>query len=329
MPRWLKILLITALSLLAALLVVLLLAGNFLFEFALYPDGVFTMSDLFARGNVAGTGDGPDTPLTDEVRQWQEYAADAADWFDAQGEQVELSAEDGSVRRGRMFTRQEHKCAILFHGYAGASWQMAPYARMFYDMGFTALTPDALAHGDSDGKYIGMGWLERSDVLGWIRLLTDEDPQARILLFGVSMGGATVMMAAGEELPENVKCIVEDCGYSSVWEEFSLQLKNIFHMPTFPLLNTASLFSKLRAGYSFGEASAVEQLGRARVPMLFIHGEEDTFVPYEMLDTVYDACASPVKEKLTVPGAGHGAAVGTDPVLYWNTVIDFVQRFVE
>ena len=79
------------------------------------------------------------------------------------------------------------------------------------------------------------------------------------------MGGATVMMAAGEDLPDNVKCIVEDCGYSSVWDEFRLQLKNVFGLPTFPLLNAASLMSKTRAGYSFKEASSVKQLQKATV----------------------------------------------------------------
>ena len=111
-----------------------------------------------------------------------------------------------------------------------------------------ALYPDALAHGESDGKFIGMGWLERPDVLAWTDAIIQKDPEAEIILHGVSMGGATVMMASGEDLPDNVRCIVEDCGYSSAWDEFSLQLKNVFHLPAFPVLNAVSIFSKLRRG---------------------------------------------------------------------------------
>ena len=123
-----------------------------------------------------------------------------------------------------------------------------------------------------------------------------------------------------------MKCIIEDCGYSSVWDEFAGQLDELFGLPTFPVLDAASLVSQVRAGFGFKEASAVEQLKRASVPMLFIHGEDDTFVPYWMLDVVYDACASPEKERLSVPGAGHGEASWEDPALYWSTVEDFLAK---
>ncbi len=322
-----KIALIVLAVLVVLLLGALAFAGNFLFQFALDPEASFTMEDMFARGNVEGIGDGPVLEATAERTAWQDYTYDAYNWYDNNGETVTLSRPDG-VRAGMLFSQEGHKYALLFHGYTGRASDMAAWAKKFWDMGFSVLTPDALAHGNSDGRYIGMGWLDRPDALGWIDYIVQMDPEAQILLHGVSMGGAEVMMAAGEALPENVKCIIEDCGYSSVWDEFRLQLKNVFHMPAFPLLHTASLFSKLRAGYSFGEASAVEQLKKASVPMLFIHGEEDTFVPFEMLDKVYEACASPEKEKLAVPMAGHGAAASTDPTLYWDTVTEFVGKYI-
>lgn len=93
-----------------------------------------------------------------------------------------------------------------------------------------------------------------------------------------------------------MKCIIEDCGYTSVWDEFSLQLKDVFGLPSFPLLDVANLVCNVRAGYDFHKASSAEQLKRATVPMLFIHGDQDTFVPYSMLDQNYDACASKVKQ---------------------------------
>ena len=322
-------------TVLAAILLLLCIAlafvGNFLFEFALYPEARFTMNDLFQTGDVEGIGDGPVVELTPARQAWREYAAEAYEWFEADGQPVELEQRitgEPSWRHAFWFPQEGHKYIILFHGYQSNALSMAPYGKVFYDMGYSVLIPDALAHGDSDGKYIGMGWLERPDVLSWIDSITGIDPDAEIVLHGVSMGGATVMMAAGEDLPVNVKCIVEDCGYSSVWDEFRLQLKNVFHLPAFPILNVASLVSKIRAGYTFGEASSVKQLQKAAVPMLFIHGDADTFVPFSMLDVVYNACASMEKEKLVVHEAAHGAAVDTDPELYWNTVVSFVEKYV-
>ena len=323
---------------LAALAVILLLlciglvvAGNFLFDFALNPGASFTMNDLFQSGEAEGIGDGPVIELTPARQAWREYAAEAYKWFETDGQSVELEqrvSEEVTRLHGVHFPQEGHKYAVLFHGYTGAAWQMAPYAKMFYDMGYDVLTPDARAHGESEGTYIGMGWLERPDVLSWIDSITGPDPEAEIVLMGVSMGGATVMMAAGEDLPDNVKCIVEDCGYSSVWDEFELQLKNVFGLPSFPLLNMASLMCRIRAGYSFKEASSVQQLQKATVPMLFIHGDADTFVPFSMLDVVYDACASAEKEKLVVHEAAHGAAADTDPEAYWETVTAFVKKHV-
>ena len=306
-------------------------AGNFLFDFALNPNASFTMNDLFQGGEVEGIGDGPVIELSPERQAWQEYSAEAYRWFQTDGQPVELEQRlSGETVRlhGVHFPQEGHRYAILFHGYTGAAWQMAPYAKRFYEMGYDVLTPDARAHGESEGDYIGMGWLERPDVLSWIDSVTGPDRSAEIVLMGVSMGGATVMMAAGEDLPDSVKCIVEDCGYSSVWDEFRLQLKNVFGLPSFPLLNAASLMSKIRAGYSFREASSVRQLQKARIPMLFIHGDADTFVPFSMLDVVYDACASAEKEKLVVHDAAHGAAADTDPELYWDTVTAFVEKYV-
>ena len=326
-----KIIVIVPAAIFLILCAALAFAGNFLFAFALDPNASFTMNDLFQGGEVEGIGDGPAIRLTPERQAWREYTAAAYEWFRTEGQPTQLEQRlSGEVIRlhGVHFPREGHRYAILFHGYTGAAWQMAPYAKMFCEMGYDVLTPDARAHGESEGDYIGMGWLERPDVLSWIESITGPDPDAEIVLMGVSMGGATVMMAAGEDLPDNVKCIVEDCGYSSVWDEFELQLKNVFGLPSFPLLNAASLVSKLRAGYFFGEASSVNQLKKATVPMLFIHGDADTFVPFSMLDVVYEACASAEKEKLVVHEAAHGAAADTDPELYWDTVTAFIGKYI-
>ena len=290
---------------------VLAFAGNYLFRFALDPQ----------FGGMIGSYEEGDWTLEGDSAWFSEHSGDR--W---------LTSHDG-LELHALYLPQEgesHKYAVICHGYGSIPQLGGRFAARFYDMGFHILAPAARAHEVSEGRYASMGWLERRDIVAWVDALVEQDPQAEIVLFGVSMGGATVMMTAGEaDLSPQVKCVIEDCGYSSVWDEFAVQLDEMFGLPTFPVLDAASLVTRLRAGFGFKEASSVEQLRKTKLPMLFIHGEEDTFVPYWMLDVVYGACASPDKERLSVPGAGHGEASWEDPELYWSTVETFLSRYME
>lgn len=220
-----------------------------------------------------------------------------------------------------------HKWVVAVHGYTSHNREMTQWVRGFYAKGFNVLTPDLRGHGLSEGDYIGMGWDDRLDVLCWVNALIKEDPEAEIVLFGLSMGAATVMMLSGERLPDNVKVIVEDCGFTSARSVLSYQLKERFNLPAFPALQAANTVAKLRAGYRIFEASAVNQLAKATLPILFIHGEADSFVPYRMMEELYTA-TNTEKEKLTIPGAGHIQAVDVDPELYWQTIWNFIGRFI-
>ena len=302
-----------------ALVVVIALlgfAGNFLFDFALNPRAPYTMK-MMQDGKDGKESEQPDAEGTE-----------ARAWFKENRESSSLTADDGTELAAWYFAASEstHDYAVCLHGYTNEPIGMARYVKRFHDRGMNVLAPAARAHERSGGDYIGMGWPERLDVVAWIGRIVAADPKARILVFGESMGAATAMNVAGESLPANVKCIIEDCGYTSVWDEFSLQLKDVFGLPSFPLLDVANLVCNVRAGYDFHKASSVEQLKHATVPMLFIHGDQDTFVPYDMLDQNYDACASKVKQKLTIHGATHAKSAQVDPELYWNTVDEFLDK---
>ena len=309
--RGLKIALIVLAVLLVLAAGALAFAGNYLFHFALDP----------RFGGMLGAYDPEGVTLE----------GDAA-WFDENSEDRWLTNQDGLKLHGLYLPREDsHKYAVICHGYGSIPQYGGRFALKFYEMGYNVLAPAARAHERSEGRYAGMGWPERRDIVAWVDTLVEQDPDAEVALFGVSMGGATVMMAAGEsDLSPSVKCIIEDCGYTSVWDEFAVQLEAMFGLPTFPVLNAASLVSQVRAGYDFKEASAVEQLSyNDSRPMLFIHGEEDTFVPYWMLDKVYHSCYCEDKEMLSVPGAGHGGAAATDPELYWSTVESFLEKYID
>ena len=316
-------------TLVAVAVVALGFAGNFLVDFALNPHAEISMAHTIRSGEASGLEGHKESQLD------AAYADEAAEWFEAEKRSVSHAADDGNVLLGWELEGADegpyadgHTWAVVCHGYIGQPSDMAKYAYHFHELGMSVLMPAARGHERNvDTGLIQMGGTDAQDLVGWIGEVVGRDPEARVMLFGVSMGGAEVMMASGlSDLPENVALIVEDCGYTSVWDEFVLQLDSVFHLPSFPILNVADAACLLRAGYTFEGASSVESLRSASVPMLFIHGDEDTFVPFSMLDECYEACASEEKEKLVVEGAGHGLSSSTNPDLYWTTIDDFLAH---
>ena len=273
---------------------------------------------------LPGNEDNPDAqPYITISKQGQEWADSVP------SERWETVSDDGLRLVAKFFPVQDsHKYVILAHGYTSQKEAMYGYGFYFAQWGYNVLAVDHRSHGESEGKYIGMGWLESRDCLKWISMIVDRDPDAAITMLGVSMGGATVMMTSGLDLPANVKCLVEDCGYSSVWTEFSNEFKAVFKLPTWPLMNIADRAAKRIAGYSLKEASSTDRLANAKVPMLFIHGTADTFVSYSMLDENIAAIGDTPHEVLRVEGAGHGMSLYKDEDLYISTLKAFLDKYI-
>jgi len=221
----------------------------------------------------------------------------------------------------------ENKMVICFHGYTGEglSNHMA-IADYFLKHGYAMLLPDARAHGQSEGEYIGFGCLDRKDALGWIGWAMQECGETvKILLHGTSMGGATVLMASGLKLPDNVKGIISDCGFTSPKEVFTHVLNNMYHLPAFPAIQGADFLNKKLAGYGMDECNAKREVQKATVPILFIHGSADTFVPCSMCDEIYENCQSP-KKKLIVEGAAHAESYYKDMEAYEEALTEFAEE---
>ncbi|OPX46029.1 alpha/beta hydrolase family protein [Ruminiclostridium hungatei] len=253
------------------------------------------------------------------------------DWFNNQlYKEVSITSDDGLRLVGYYLSAEQptDKTVIMAHGYSSQGTYMGSYAKIYYDMGYNVLLPDSRGHGKSEGNYIGFGWTDRKDFLKWIDFIISQTGQdAQIVLHGVSMGGAAVLMTSGEELPSAVRAVVSDCAYTSVQAELEYQLDRLFKLPAFPVLDTTSLLTRLRAGYSFKEASALEQVKKSSTPTLFIHGDSDMFVPSSMVYELYDASTCP-KDIYIVQGAGHGAAFETDVSGYKNKIREFTEKYV-
>lgn len=253
------------------------------------------------------------------------------DWLAAQqAEELSITSSDG-LKLSAIFlpaSAPAGKTAILAHGYSGQGREMASFARWYQEHGYHVLMPDTRGHGQSEGDYIGFGWHDRLDYKVWIEeMLRRQGSEEQLVLHGVSMGAATVLMLSGEELPEQVKCIVSDCAYTSAEDILSYQLKQMYKLPAFPLIPVTSLICKWKAGYYFGEASALNQVRKTKLPVLFIHGEEDAFVPFPMVHQLFEA-AGGEKELLTVPHAQHGNAYFTDKQTVGRTLDSFLKRYV-
>ncbi|GAB2566336.1 alpha/beta hydrolase [Gracilibacillus alcaliphilus] len=303
-------------SIIGILLIGLVVAGNYF-----YDQGVKRGTDIEIHQEAEAVN-----AVADEEDQL--LLAEANAWYDEQQPDIlEITSSD-SLRLHAKYIQNEQeagKAVILAHGFRNTGDDMGKLARLYYQEGFDILLPDARGHGESEGDYIGYGWHERHDYLNWIQFLIQERGAADIILHGNSMGAATVLMASGENLPSEVKGIIADSGYSSVKAELQHQLKNIYNLPSFPLLNVTSVITKIRAGYTFEEASVVKQVQENTLPLLIIHGEDDDLVPTAMGRELYEA-AGGEKELWIVPDAGHTKAFDNVTREYENRIKAFLDK---
>lgn len=220
-----------------------------------------------------------------------------------------------------------HKWAILVHGYTSRPRTMAKQGHHYAQMGYNTLFPFMRGHRNDGHMHTTFGYYERYDIIEWIRYIISCDQDAEILIHGCSMGAGTTMLVTGEHLPENVKCAVADCGYSNAWDEFCVQIGEIVHLPKFPFLNMANAASNLFLGWDFKKCSPRDAVAKSSTPTLFIHGEDDKFVPYSMMDEVFNACSAE-KDKLSVPGAAHDESCAKQPEMYWKKTDEFISKYI-
>ncbi|MBQ2767010.1 MAG: alpha/beta hydrolase [Clostridia bacterium] len=237
-------------------------------------------------------------------------------------EVLTLNAHDGVSLRARFFpiagNGSGQDTVIVVHGYRSSAGDFAMMIPWYRAQNFNVLVAENRAHGGSAGDFVGFGALDRIDCAAWCRLLAERMPDRAIFLHGISMGAATVTLTACHPLPPQVKGVIADCGYSSAVAEFRHVMHSTMHIPravSALLMPVASLFCRLRAGYFFGDADPLRALAHAHLPILFVHGGKDDYVPTEMAYRLYDACPTD-KALLIVDDATHGVSYAIDPSRY-------------
>lgn len=267
---------------------------------------------------------------------WSQYAEILAErkayMLEQPHEDVYQTAFDGLKLHAAYFpaineNSGKKRIVICFHGYTSQGLRdFIGLTDYYFKNGYAMLHPDARAHGDSEGKYIGFGCLDRKDALGWVNWVIEKcGEDVEIILHGISMGGATVLMASGLELPPQVKGIVSDCAFTSPKEVFTHVLKTMYHIPSFPIMQGAEIMNKKLAGYGMDECNAKREVAKAKVPILFIHGSKDTFVPVNMCHEIYDCCASS-KKKLIIEGAAHAESYFKNMPEYEKALDEFTAN---
>lgn len=290
--------------------------------------GSWYMVDL-SLGDLSGRD------IATRMQDLRQEAPDVARWADSLREARVMRDTSMTTRDGRqlhaVYAPADSLTAatiVILHGYTCNYVSTLKIARMFRDrLGLNVFMPDLHGHGLSDGDEVQMGWKDADDVMAWLPLASSlfcDSREARIAVQGVSMGASTTMNLSGKDYPRQVRCFIEDCGFTSVWEELGSELKKRFGLPEFPLLYTSSLLCKMRYGWSFGEASSVEMVRRCKAPMLFIHGDSDDFVPTRMVYDLYEAKPQP-KQLWVTKDTDHAHSFRNHPEEYERRVRKFLE----
>lgn len=252
-------------------------------------------------------------------------------WLSSQKtENVYITSYDGLKLFARLLPaaespQQAKGSVLMMHGFhSTASFEFAGIYNYFHKEGYNVLLCDMRAHGKSGGKYLTFGIRERYDCRDWIQYLYKRyTGNLPIWVMGISMGSTSVLMATGLPLPDNVKGFIADCGYTDPHSILKIVLTRDYHLPADIILPVADIITRIQAGFSITEYSTVTALKKNHIPVLFIHGDKDTFVPFEMSEENYDACAAP--KQFLKTHADHAASYLSEPEAYRKALKEFMK----
>ena len=250
------------------------------------------------------------------------------EWIDSirgmKRELFEIESFDGLKLRGYYYEYSpDSPLELIFHGYGGnAERDLSGGVERCFALGRSVVLIDQRGAGMSEGHICSFGINERLDCLEWIKFATRKFGKDRPLIIGgVSMGAATVMMASGEDLPKNVACVMADCGYSSSKKIIKKVVREMKLPPSlvYPFIRLGGM---LYGKFDIEETDPVSAVARSKTPIVYIHGDEDDFVPHSMSVECFEATRAP-KKLVTIEGAGHGLGFPQNQSKYVESLRDF------
>lgn len=246
-------------------------------------------------------------------------------------EKVTMVADDKYILIARkvVVDAESDKWAVILHGYNGSMADIYDIAMHYTENGYNVLMPDLRACGESEGSFIGMGWLDRLDVINWVDVILEENPSAKVVIHGVDMGADAALMLSGEPIKSSIKAIVAEGAYTSAWDVLKKEYQARYSgKPVFPFLNMVNPVMKVWAGYTLKEANAVKQVSKTNVPILLVHGGKDTYVTEDMMKKLNDAISSQ-HELFTVASGTHEDCRYAEPDNYYNKTFEFVDTYTK
>jgi len=239
---------------------------------------------------------------------------------------VNTLSYDGLTLKARYFDNGHKNTIILFHGYrSAAARDFSCAVKMYTQLGFNVLLVDQRSHGKSEGKLITFGIKESRDVISWIRFTNESLKAENVVLGGMSMGATTVLLACVHRLPENVRCIIADSGFTSPVDIINKVARQYFRVNAKLFIPILNLFCLLFGKFSLFSMNTVDSLKKSNLPVLFIHGKIDTFVPCEMSVTNHNSIKDR-SELLIVENANHGMGFLVEPEKVYNTLKKFLEK---
>lgn len=267
---------------------------------------------------------GPDFPAM--VRQLH---IDIKELKNYHSEPITVVTADGLKLYGYFYRNpKETKVTIVcLHGYNSTGYgDFGSRALGYLKLGYNVLIVNHRHSAKSEGKCTGFGVLDRYDVPLWLDAVNARIPDGEIFISGLSMGGALAMQVSCMDLPKNVKAIIEDCGFTSVKEVFEYQCRRVVHFVPHLTIKIIDFYMRKFAGYGADEVNSVDTVKHSKVPIFFIHGDTDYFVPTEMVFRVYDACTTE-KELYLVKDCGHAMSEFKDPDEYFKRIDNFIRKY--
>lgn len=242
-------------------------------------------------------------------------------------EKVVIKSFDGLKLVGYYYNNNSDSTILLFHGYrSDGKFDFSCAVKFYIELGLNVLVVNQRANGESEGKLITFGIKERRDVVSWVEFINEKYHPQNVFLSGVSMGATSVMMASNLNLPQNVRGIIADCGYTSATEIIKRVATNVFKINATPIMPALNLMCIVFGKFNLYETTTPKALAESNIPIIFLHGKKDDFVPCKMTEIAYEAAKAP-KYMCLVEDADHGLSFLVDPQNVQKQITTFVQKY--